>query len=427
MLKKFRKNHSANWTFVIGLIVGFLLLLFVDLFLIRMESNNYEEKWNIIAVLTGQKGEVSYTAGILKGTVEYDEAAEQGIQELQEYGYKQKQSDILWKTMRQNCSQIIVISVLIYIAFCIGLFAQRHFLKKEQEQQLEQLSYSLDQLAKNLYESEEFHGNQIQNPVMQKVYEQIHSISDVMRLDHARVNEEKEGTKSLVTDISHQLKTPVAALKTCFDVLKQQDLSEEERNEFTARCERQLEGLEELLKALLSISRLEAGMIEIKEEPCILFETVATAVSRVYPAAERKQISIEMEAEEELQNMVLLHDRNWISEALINLLDNALKYSPSGSTIHIRMQKRVSFLRIEIEDDGIGIPKSEYHKVFQRFYRGQSQEVRSQTGSGVGLYLTRQIVERHHGSISVTSSYEENKKTSHGSIFAIQLPSLTKM
>ena len=110
-------------------------------------------------------------------------------------------------------------------------------------------------------------------------------------------------------------------------------------------------------------------------------------------------------------------DAKLVVQVLINLVDNAIKYSPEHSTITIRLQKRTGFVRIEIEDQGIGIPQSEYHKIFQRFYRGTAPEVREKSGTGIGLYLSRQIIEQHGGTITVASG-----KVRKGSTFLIQLP-----
>ena len=113
----------------------------------------------------------------------------------------------------------------------------------------------------------------------------------------------------------------------------------------------------------------------------------------------------------------VMQDKRWLGEAIINVLDNAIKYSPEHSKITIRLQKRTGFVRIEIEDQGIGIPQSEYHKIFQRFYRGTAPEVREKSGTGIGLYLSRQIIEQHGGTITVASG-----KVRKGSTFLIQLP-----
>lgn len=221
-----------------------------------------------------------------------------------------------------------------------------------------------------------------------------------------------------MTDISHQLKTPAAALKTSFEILQSDNLNESEQKEFLDRCRIQILRLEELVGALVNISRMETGMIELKKEDKYMFETLLLAVSRIYPKAEEKEIEIELEAEEPLQQIKVYHDTKWLSEAFLNVLENAVKYSKCQTKITIRMIKMTVFLRIEIEDEGIGILKKEWNRIFQRFYRGAAKEVQEAPGSGVGLYLAREIVHRHEGTL-VAAAPRGGKS---GSCFVFQLP-----
>ncbi len=232
---------------------------------------------------------------------------------------------------------------------------------------------------------------------------------------------EKERTKGIVTDLSHQLKTPVAALDTCFTVLESSALREAERTEFYTRCRQELEGLKALLDALVQISHMESGMIQIARKQERLLDTLVTAVNRIYPKACEKQIDLVFDYEPDIEELIVWHDAKWLCEAFVNLLDNAVKYSPGGSEIQIGIQKQVSFVRVEIADQGIGIPKEERHKVFQRFYRGSDMRVQAEGGSGVGLYLVRRIVEEHHGNVSVRGG-REKKGGYPGSVFVVQVP-----
>ena len=118
----------------------------------------------------------------------------------------------------------------------------------------------------------------------------------------------------------------------------------------------------------------------------------------------------------EFEDIPLYLDLKWTVEAIANILDNAIKYSQCGSDIQIRVQKLYSFVRVEIEDKGIGIPKEEQNKIFTRFYRGNNDIVKNQEGSGIGLYLSRSILEEQGGTVSVRSCLGK------GSIFVIQLP-----
>ena len=127
----------------------------------------------------------------------------------------------------------------------------------------------------------------------------------------------------------------------------------------------------------------------------------------------------------------MLQDKRWLAEAFINLLDNAIKYSREKSEVKLALYERTNFVRIEIKDQGVGIPKEEYHKVFQRFYRGRLKEIKNSSGSGIGLYLVRDIIQRHDGTVSVSSMYGKTSESNPGSTFVIQLPidkkSLTKV
>lgn len=233
-----------------------------------------------------------------------------------------------------------------------------------------------------------------------------------------------EETKALVTDLSHQLKTPVAALKASFEILNNSSLTSAEREEFTERCIWQIARLEELVNSLMQISRMETGMIEVHLEKKSLLDTIRIAVNRIYVKAQEKNINISMEVKKEDEEFQVMQDSKWLSEALINLLENAVKYSGNNTYIQIRLERRTVFLRLEIEDEGIGVPRGERSQIFKRFYRGQGNQVRKESGSGIGLYLTRMIIEKHGGTITVRAA----RQNEHGgSVFVIQLPSLTNI
>lgn len=252
---------------------------------------------------------------------------------------------------------------------------------------------------------------------LEKLNDQLEAIGHHIQLIKEEARAEKENTKEMVSDISHQLKTPVAALDTCFSVLMQNDLSATEQEEFRIRCRSALDGLETLLQSLLEISKMETGLIQINKKKLSLMDTVISAVNRTYPKADEKEIEFVFDYEKELETCTIMQDKRWLGEAVINVLDNAVKYSPCGSKIFIRLQKRNYLVRMEIEDQGIGIPQNEYHKIFQRFYRGSSKEVVEKSGTGIGLFLSREIIEKHAGTITVTSG-----KKKKGSTFVIQLP-----
>ncbi len=225
---------------------------------------------------------------------------------------------------------------------------------------------------------------------------------------------ERQELQTLVSDISHQVKTPVSNLKMATDTLLDRPATEAERTEFIRGIRTQTDKLDFLLQALVKSSRLETGVIRLEKKPCNLFDTVAQAMSGIVYEAEKKDIAVSVDCPE---NLILSHDSKWTSEALFNLLDNAVKYTPAGGKITVSAMQWEMYVEIKVTDTGKGIPESNQAAIFRRFYR--EEEVHEQQGVGIGLYLAREIVTRQGGYIKVVS------EPGQGSSFSIFIPSRT--
>lgn len=443
-----------------NLFAGLFVILMLDCLLIFNEWNRYQEKMEIVTLFLGaEEEELLDTAVSLWKNEETDTAQQSKGQDIgEQYGYLDLRANQFGREFLNHSLILLLISGAVFAGYAMVLWGIQKRAGKQRNAELSELSKILEQFRKRKYEIEGVNLFAEETDLLQQIYGQLADLGEMLKLLEERMELEKEETKSLVTDISHQLKTPVAALKACFEILLSEDLSRQERQEFSGRCKKQMAGLENLLNALINISRMETGMIQVKKETADILETVASAVSRVYLKASDKKIAIEMEQvsgrpipqdeqemsgqttpkdakeisgqsipqeEKAASGLLLPHDVKWTCEAFINILENAIKYSPGDTTIRIRMQKLTTFLRIEFQDEGIGIPKEEYHKIFKRFYRRQSREVQEQEGSGIGLYLTREILESQGGSIRVTSAYSSSsseKREFPGSTFIVQLP-----
>lgn len=406
----FKKNCLSVFSGILLLAV----MCSVTVYLIWMEEQNYREKIDILVRMTESGGDMNTAAGLLKGQ------EVRGIEGsmLEDYGYSQEGNNYYLKIRQRNMWGIIGVSSAVYFLFLVVLvLVNRGGGRKKKE-----IFAELEEIVGCFRKGEQINLDSYSREETTGILMELEALGNTIAIWREESRKEREGVKSLVTDISHQLKTPVAALKASVEILQQEDLQKEEREEFLRRCSQQLRGLENLLSALIQISRMETGMIEIKKESLSIFQTLVDAVSRVYVKAEEKEIEIELESEEELESLKLPHDKKWLCEAFINLLENAIKYSPRGKHVTIRMAKRITFLRIEIEDEGIGIAKGEYHQIFKRFYRGSAKEVQEEEGSGVGLYLTREIISRHGGTVSVHFRERMAKEQDSGSVFVIQLP-----
>lgn len=231
------------------------------------------------------------------------------------------------------------------------------------------------------------------------------------KLSNKKLEEERASIKEIVSDISHQTKTPLANILLYSQLLEEQNLEENSRR-LVSEIIKQSEKLDFLIQSLVKTSRLETGTFQLNPKLQKISKVLEEITIQAERKAEEKEIQIVME--EFTDTIEAVYDKKWTSEALYNILDNAVKYSPKKSTIHIQVKSYELFVCIEIIDEGMGIDEEEIPLIFQRFYRGKN--VNEEEGVGIGLYLTRQIIEEQKGYIKVSS------KSGKGSAFAVYLP-----
>jgi signal transduction histidine kinase len=234
---------------------------------------------------------------------------------------------------------------------------------------------------------------------------------EVMQENNRRVAEERTALQELISDISHQVKMPIANLKIVNSTLLEQDVPEGKQREFLQTMGGQLDKLDFLMQALVKMSRLETGVITLAPKECAVYETLAAALGGILLAAESKSIRVSVDCPEDL---TVCHDRKWTTEALFNILDNAVKYTASGGTIHVTVVRWELYTKIDISDTGKGIAENRQAEIFKRFYR--EEEVHGMEGIGIGLYLTREIIAMQGGYIKVIS------EVGKGSAFSVFLP-----
>lgn len=230
------------------------------------------------------------------------------------------------------------------------------------------------------------------------------------------LEEEKGRIHELISDISHQTKTPIANLMLYSQLLAEQsedsNLSASQKECIDALT-KQAKKLNFLIASLVKTSRLETGIVSVtpKVQPIILL--INQAMEQIRPIAEHKKIRITLE-DSDLESVLVNYDLKWTTEALYNIMDNAVKYSESGTKIRISVIPYQLFCRIDIADQGIGMSEGDTARIFTRFYRGEA--VREQEGVGLGLSLAREIVSQENGYIKVISELGK------GSVFSVFLP-----
>lgn len=244
-----------------------------------------------------------------------------------------------------------------------------------------------------------------------KINHRLMRLYEIMQENKQGIAKEKANLQELISDISHQVKTPIANLQMINATLAEQEMPEEKRQEFLQAADGQLEKLNFLMQSMIKTSRLEAGVIslEMKKQP--IYDTLAAALGGILLVAEKKRIQVDVICPEHLE---VLHDRKWTEEALFNILDNAVKYTPEGGTIKVYVQSWELYMKIDIADSGKGIAENRQGKIFKRFYR--EEEVHNIDGIGIGLYLAREIITMQGGYIKVASEIGK------GSVFSVFIP-----
>lgn len=289
-----------------------------------------------------------------------------------------------------------------------------------------------------------------EDTVISKLQSKVIKLTKILKTKNEASLREQENIKSLVSDISHQLKTPLANLmmyvgfleeempckkkeegfsEAFYSDINQNTLSGEhfcpEKNlvsshenksyhnekihEYVKIIRLSVDRLNFLSESMIKISRLESGLIHLDMQKQSLNETVLKAVKDIYAKAKKKNVEI-IYIEE--QNIILSHDRNWTAEAVFNLLDNAVKYSDNGAKVYLNIKPFGMFASIEVTDENAPISEYERTRIFTRFYRGQNS--RNSEGIGVGLYLSREIAVMQGG-------YMALKVGERGNTFAMVL------
>ncbi len=244
-----------------------------------------------------------------------------------------------------------------------------------------------------------------------KINHRLVRLYEVMWENQENIVKERADLQELISDISHQVKTPISNLKMVNATLLEQPMPEEKQREFLQASSSQLEKLDFLMQAMIKTSRLETGVISLDRKIQPLYDTLAAALGGILLNAERKHIHVGVDCPEDI---ILPHDRKWTSEALFNILENAVKYTPAGGTIRVSVQSWEFYVKIDITDSGKGIAENRQGIIFKRFYR--EEEVHDIEGIGIGLYLAREIITMQGGYIKVTST------VGCGSTFSVFLP-----
>ena len=303
----------------------------------------------------------------------------------------------VWLLCREFSFVLLVLSLLTVgavWAVCLRYFGRQN---KIMEQAVSRIGDYLDGDVNARIECDE-------EGELYRLFHSVNSLAAVLNAHAAKELREKEFLKNTISDISHQLKTPLAALNIYNGLLQDEEGALPSVKELTALSEQELDRIETLVQSLLKITKLDAGSIVIEKDRENVADMIRDIELQFAYRARQEQKEIILSGSDDV---FLLCDRDWMIEAIGNIVKNALDHTEKGDTVRIEWKALSSAVQITVEDNGCGIHPEDLHHIFKRFYR--SRFSKDKQGIGLGLPLAKAVIEAHSGTIEVDS--ELGKRT----------------
>lgn len=251
---------------------------------------------------------------------------------------------------------------------------------------------------------------------LSKLFSAINMMATSQATHITKEKQNKEFLKDTISDISHQLKTPLAALEMYNEIILDENVNNDVVSSFNLKINSELKRMENLIQNLLKLAKLDAGAIELNKQKCNLKDFLESIIMRFQTRAQHEGKSIILNCD---NNLVFICDKEWLLEAISNIIKNALDHTESGNEICISCDNTSVAIRIIIKDNGFGIHAEDLHYIFKRFYR--SRFSKNTKGVGIGLTLSKSIVEKHGGTIMVES------ELGSGTVFRLIFSKLTTL
>lgn len=326
-----------------------------------------------------------------------------GKQLLIKYGYTENLSiyknDVAsLQTKGLRMQLLLCFSVFAFAVIAFGLYSYNILFKR-----IRLIGQGAEAVVEGRYEPIE--GDKEEGDIGFLIY-QFNLMTERLNENVDALQNEKVFLKRLITDISHQLKTPLASLVMFNDIMKNdENLPEPDRVKFVDESKNQLDRMEWLIKNMLKMAKLEAGVVDFEMEQAFVGQTIQKSISGLKYLAQEKNIKINMVGDD---SIVVRHDTSWTAEALSNIVKNCIEHSKPGDYVNIFWEQNNVFVQIEVKDNGLGIPKEELPRIFDRFYKGPNSC--NPTNIGIGLYIAKTVIEGQEGSIYVNSEPAKGTK-----------------
>lgn len=406
------KNKEAK-LIIITSFITFLLFLSVTIFITNKWFNDINLKYinqNIAfvgaIVENNPELEEEIVPIITKGNMEkYYEA---GSNILDKYYYNENLSNIKNPILNESYKSFKITIILLWVLFWGVVIALILKIISPIFNNIKKLGERADEMVEGKFNSMEF---KFEEGDFYVFYNKFNHMGERLESALKDLQDEKVNLKDIINDISHQLKTPLSALITYNDILKNhENMDVKTKSQFINLSSEQLDRMDWLITTLLKYARIESNAVSYNKEVIPLAETIEYAVEPLkLPASEKDQsIVLELNSKGDY-----IHDKKWIAESLSNIIKNAIEHTRNNGEIKIKLDETPLSITINISDNGDGIEKTELKNIFKRFYKGKNSI--NPKSIGIGLSLSKKIIEAHGGNISVES--ELGKGTTFSIIF----------
>lgn len=399
-MKLLAQEKIRKLLLVCSILVGTVVILVM--ISLQLQSKEFHRETNkILAGIVGSLIEKYPEAeqDIIKqlSTIQ-EQTVENGMQILQKYGINVEEivpatnlEQVHQKSMRIMLLWIVLLGILLISCFAIYLYRREKKIRAITEylKEIEKQQYSL-----KIQENEEGELSYLQN--------EIYKITVMLKESAQKLSQDKIYLSNALSDISHQIKTPLTSISVLLDILKENtNLPEEKRQEFLFEISRQIEWIHWLVISLLKLSKFDAGTVELKKETILVQNLIKEVIQNLSIPLEIKNQTIQMQGD---PSSSFIGDFHWTAEAIINIIKNCMEHTEEGKTIQVSFKENALFTQIIIKDSGEGIAKEDLPYIFQRFYKGKNA---GKDSFGIGLALAKAIIQNQGGDISVKSKKGE--------------------
>lgn len=330
---------------------------------------------------------------VTKGITEKDK--EIGIKTLSRYGYNENLNIEFLPELKNDLTKTKIYIWIISLFMFIVLFYLNYIQYSSIYKDISKITLGSKYMLENNYDKHLYTNREGE---FSKLFNTFSNMRDIIRNNILDLKKEKTFLVNLLSDISHQLKTPLSSLIVFNEIIMSKDINEKEKNIFLLKSKNQLERMEWLIKSLLKLAKLDSGAIIFKKENNCLNDTIKESIETLSTKSLKNNVEIIFNGRNKIK---MNHDKEWLTEAFINLIKNGIEHTDKGGYINISIVDSPIYYKVIIEDNGEGIYEEDLPNIFKRFYKGKRSK--KSDSVGIGLALSKSIIEGQGGFIEVES------------------------